>query len=153
HGRWRWRGSCMQSWRRAMTWLLKTFTAAVLIQTMVQPIPSLAQSTEETEQLKMPPMYVISDLHFGVGRAGGESFHPMEDFRWPHAFDGFLRKVSADHPDGAKIVIAGDFLELWQHPTVACAKLKYTECGCTIAEMRDILRDVLDAHPGEFTSI
>ncbi|MRV76406.1 hypothetical protein GJ700_32315 [Duganella sp. FT92W] len=98
------------------------------------------------------PIFVISDLHLGVGKLNGR-WHPMEDFRWPKAFDGFLKQVSADNPKGAHLVIAGDFLELWQHPTVACAQLKDTECGCTVEEMQRIVDDVLTAHPDEFRSI
>src|SRR5512139_1302145 len=83
---------------------------------------------------KMRPIYVISDLHMGVGRANGRDWHPLEDFRWPRAFDGFLRQIRKDHPGGVDLVIAGDFLELWQHPTVSCEKWPDPECGCSIEE-------------------
>jgi len=102
---------------------------------------------------KMRPIYVISDLHMGVGRANGQDWHPLEDFRWPRAFDGFLRQISKDHPDGVDLVIAGDFFELWQHPTVSCAKSPDPECGCSIDEMKQIVRDVLAGHRSEFAAI
>ncbi len=94
----------------------------------------------------MRPIYVISDLHMGVGKAGGD-WHELEDFRWPRAFDGFLRQISKDHPDGVDLVIAGDFLDLWQHPTVACANLQDTECGCSPEEMKRIVREVICRSP------
>ena len=98
------------------------------------------------------PIYVISDLHMGVGKVGGD-WHTLEDFRWPRAFDGFLRQISKDHPDGVDLVIAGDLLELWQHPTVACANLQDTECGCSPEEMKQIVREVIAGHQAEFKSL
>lgn len=111
------------------------------------------QSAPSRPQQPSPPMYVVSDLHLSVGRAGGSTWHPMEDFRWANALDGFLRRIAMDHPNGVQLVIAGDFLELWQHPTDACTKLRDTECGCAVDEMKRIVADVLAAHRGEFKSI
>jgi metallophosphoesterase superfamily enzyme len=102
---------------------------------------------------KMRSIYVISDLHMGVGKAKGGDWHRLEDFRWPLAFEGFLQEISKANPDGADLVIAGDFLELWQHPTVACTKLQDTECGCSIGEMKKIVGDVIAGHEPEFKAI
>jgi|WetSurMetagenome_2_1015567.scaffolds.fasta_scaffold77818_1 metallophosphoesterase superfamily enzyme len=99
------------------------------------------------------PIYVISDLHMGVGKAKGSDWHRLEDFRWPRAFEGFLRQIIKDSPDGADLVIAGDFLELWQHPTVSCAKLQDEECGCSIGEMKKIVEHVIAGHEPEFREI
>lgn len=98
-------------------------------------------------------MYVISDLHFNVGRVDGKDWHALEDFRWPNALDGFLRHLETLHPKGVDLIVAGDFLELWQHPTVNCAKAGDAECGCTIEEMKRIVRDVLRAHETELMSM
>jgi UDP-2,3-diacylglucosamine pyrophosphatase LpxH len=97
-------------------------------------------------------VYVISDLHFSVGRVGAD-YHPMEDFRWPRALEGFLQRISVESPTGVMLVIAGDFLELWQHPKAKCTRLKDTECGCNMDEMTQILTDVLDGHKAELIAI
>ena len=99
------------------------------------------------------PIYVISDLHMGVGHTKGDNGYVLEDFRWPRAFDGFLRQISNEHPKGVDLVIAGDLLDLWQHPTVACAKLRDTECGCSMEEMKQIVKDVISGHQAEFNSL
>jgi UDP-2,3-diacylglucosamine pyrophosphatase LpxH len=102
---------------------------------------------------EMRSIYVISDLHMGVGRTNGEDWHLLEDFRWPRAFDGFLTQIRKDNPGGVDLVIAGDFLELWQHPTVSCIKSSDYECGCSITEMQLIVKDVINAHKTEFDAI
>jgi len=109
-----------------------------------------------TQSIDLAPapvlIYVLSDLHFNVGRVGAD-YHPIEDFRWPRAFAGFLRNVASDNQAGVWLVLAGDFLELWQHPSVPCTRLKDTECGCTSSEMRQMVTDVLEAHNAELTSL
>jgi UDP-2,3-diacylglucosamine pyrophosphatase LpxH len=112
-------------------------------------IPMIGSALAEND---MRPIYVISDLHMGVGKAGGD-WNVLEDFRWPRAFDGFLKQLSKDHPNGVNLVIAGDFLELWQHPTVACANLQDTDCGCSLEEMKQIVREVIAGHQSEFESL
>jgi UDP-2,3-diacylglucosamine pyrophosphatase LpxH len=102
---------------------------------------------------RMRSIFVISDLHIGVGRSNGKEWHPLEDFRWPRAFDGFLKKISMDNSGGVDLVIAGDFLELWQHPTVSCIKASDPECGCSIKEMKRIVQDVIASHRAEFEAI
>src|SRR5206468_1646217 len=62
HDRWRWRGTRVQSRRRAMSWWPKALAVAVMVQAVVQPTAGLAQSILPTPPLT--PMYVISDLHF-----------------------------------------------------------------------------------------
>jgi|WetSurMetagenome_2_1015567.scaffolds.fasta_scaffold03736_7 UDP-2,3-diacylglucosamine pyrophosphatase LpxH len=114
-------------------------------------IGSAAQGAPVSAQLR--PIYIISDLHMGVGRTDGFSWNRLEDFRWPRAFDGFLTQISKDHPKGVDLIIAGDMLELWQHPTASCTKLRDTECGCSIEEMKRIVKDVLAGHKSEFEAI
>lgn len=99
------------------------------------------------------PAYIVSDLHLNVGRAGGADWHPLEDFRWGNALKGLLERISSKHPDGVDFVIAGDFLELWQHPTIRCTTAQSEECGCTIEEMKSIVTDVLRGHPGVFAAL
>src|SRR6188768_2247437 len=62
------------------------------------------------------PVVIISDLHMGLGRNAAGEFHRTEDFRWPSALRGFLSAVSKEGGVRVDLVIAGDFLELWQRP-------------------------------------
>jgi len=70
---------------------------------------------------------VISDLHMGLGRVPGtQTWEKKEDFRWPNALCRFLGHIRSEaRKEGAAgidLVIAGDFLELWQpSPEVKCA--------------------------------
>lgn len=114
-------------------------------------ISAATQSGQAFAQMR--PIYIISDLHMGVGRTNGWAWNRLEDFRWPRAFDGFLTQISKDHPKGVDLVIAGDMLELWQHPTASCTKLKDTECGCSIKEMKQIVGDVIAGHKSELEAI
>ena len=114
---------------------------------------SIAAISSGSASAQTRPIYVISDLHMGSGQTDDCYWNHLEDFRWPRAFDGFLRQISKDHPEGVDLVIAGDMFELWQHPTVSCAKLQNTECGCSIEEMKQIVRDVLKGHQSEFDAL
>lgn len=97
-------------------------------------------------------VYVVSDLHLNVGRAP-PAWHALEDFRWPNAFRGLLKRISETHPQGADVVVAGDFLELWQHPTVTCTLPATPDCGCTIDDMKRIISDVVRGHAETFEHI
>ena len=81
------------------------------------------------------PIYVISDLHMNVGYGGSEAWSPIEDFRWHKALDGFLKRVANESPQGVDLVIAGDFLELWQHPSMECVRPRDAECGCSAEDL------------------
>lgn len=103
-------------------------------------------------------IYVISDLHMGLGRveaAPGEeaSWSRTEDFRWPRALAGFLDEIApADGGAAVDLVIAGDFLELWQPPPeIECPgpAEDRDNYGCTVDEMVDITRQVLAGHADE----
>ena len=135
-----------------MTRALGRFVVGVVALTLCHALPGPAPAQSPVAPA-IRPLYVISDTHFGVGRAGGMAVHPMEDFRWPRAFEAFLRKIAAQNPDGVDLLIAGDFLELWQHPTVLCANSADEECGCTLPQMLEIVKDVLDAHRAELASL
>lgn len=125
------------------------------------------------------PFYVISDLHFGIGAPGSvklstsnpcpsppsvegkdetpitDAMRNTEDFRFPVALCGFLAAIGDRNSDGVDLVIAGDFLELWQHPQVDCRQLgaKDVECGCTVEQMKQVVRTVLRAHAIEFAAL
>ena len=73
-----------------------------------------------------------------------------EDFRWPVALCGFLTAVTEANAGGVDLVIAGDFLELWQHPQVECrsSTTADAECGCTMNQMKQVVDRVLAARPG-----
>jgi UDP-2,3-diacylglucosamine pyrophosphatase LpxH len=95
---------------------------------------------------------VISDLHMGLGRAApSEPWHPTEDFRWDAALRGFLDRLSLCGRDRVDLVVAGDFLELWQPPSNIACKGRDADLGCTLAEMVEITRAVLRGHPETFS--
>lgn len=96
---------------------------------------------------------VISDTHMGLGRRLDGSWDPKEDFRWEGALRGFLNAIHTELKQPIDLVIAGDFLELWQPPsTVQCSGAD-ADHGCTIDEMKQIVRYVLAAHQGEFSAL
>jgi UDP-2,3-diacylglucosamine pyrophosphatase LpxH len=89
----------------------------------------------------------ISDLHFGPGRTGG-AWSPFEDFRWSHALEGFLNEISQRGQDRVDLVIAGDLLELWQHPVVPCQGPD-NDHGCTVNEAAQAAKVVVSAHAAD----
>jgi hypothetical protein len=65
---------------------------------------------------------------------------------------GFLDQLTAEYPNGADLVIAGDLLELWQHPEFPCDQVS-RGCGCPLAQVRKIAEKVIDSHAGEFAAL
>lgn len=141
--------------RQVTLWLLG---ALIVINSS---LPTLAEQSK--------PIYVISDLHMGVGKVTDKitgddcksqvskgAWHCLEDFRWPEALKAFLLKISNDNPAGVDLVIAGDLLDLLQHPTIRRpippAKGE-EECGYSVEEMKRIVTDVLAGHKEEFGSM
>jgi len=114
--------------------------------TLVSMLPSPSYSVSDAPTVAI----VISDLHFGLGRLG-DDWNPLEDFRWTNALRGFLAQLDHDYANGVDLVIAGDFLELWQHPAVPC--LPKGECGCTVKQMEDVARTVTSAHSEDFAAL
>jgi UDP-2,3-diacylglucosamine pyrophosphatase LpxH len=97
-------------------------------------------------------IYVISDLHFGVGKKGDSHWDPHEDFRWPMALNAFLKEVSKRESGGADLVIAGDLLELWQPPAgIPCRH--GGNRGCSIEEVIKLATYVADQHKEELASL
>ena len=102
---------------------------------------------------------VISDLHMGLGRAGPD-WHPNEDFRWPRALEGFLSAIDQE-PGAIDLVIAGDFLELWEASMTRCSRPPGVDVTpptgpdyrCTVQEMAATARAVVAGHPAEFEAL
>jgi UDP-2,3-diacylglucosamine pyrophosphatase LpxH len=86
---------------------------------------------------------VISDLHIGPGRHPDGQWFPTEDFRWPEALRGYLDHLSKWGNDEVDLIIAGDFLELWQPPRELECAGRSPELGCTIEESASIVKRVV----------
>lgn len=107
---------------------------------------------------------VISDLHMGLGSQNG-TWHGNEDFRWPKALAGFLKKIDAEEPNPIDLVIAGDFLELWEASFGRCTEAPDAahargedeapgpDYGCTVAEMEGVADAVLAGHAEEIGAL
>jgi UDP-2,3-diacylglucosamine pyrophosphatase LpxH len=110
------------------------------------------QDAVSAEQQSYRPIYVISDLHFGVGKTDDGEWDPHEDFRWPNALQGFLNEIRRRSADSADLVIAGDLLELWQPPrSIPCRN--GGNRGCSVAEVKRLVTWVADAHQKELASL
>jgi len=96
---------------------------------------------------------VISDLHLGLGQRPDKIWDPMEDFRWVGALRGFLSYLNTEIKEPVDLVIAGDFLELWQPPKSFKCKGNDADYGCTIAEMKKIVQYILAAHRHELMAL
>jgi UDP-2,3-diacylglucosamine pyrophosphatase LpxH len=127
----------MHSYRNAVAAVLGVAFAAAAwrVAPQVPPSPAEAKAASAVAASAGPSASApgvtifISDLHLGFGRisspspaSGGKAndpWHPMEDFRWFSEFDAFLTAVETlwtNKKRPAKLVIVGDFLELWQSP-------------------------------------
>ncbi|GJL54648.1 MAG: hypothetical protein NPIRA02_17800 [Nitrospirales bacterium] len=95
----------------------------------------------------------ISDLHMGLGKDANGSWYKTEDFRWPVAFEGFLKHISQPGNAAVDLVIVGDFLELWQPPTGVTCKGPNGDYGCSLEEMTVIAGAVLKAHSRELAAL
>ncbi|WP_177330853.1 metallophosphoesterase, partial [Pseudomonas sp. 250J] len=94
---------------------------------------------------------LISDLHFGLGKEAAGHWHPYEDFRWPNALAGFLQALSSEYGDNIDLVIAGDFLELWQTPTDIPCGSGSADAGCTVDEVTRLAARISKAHAHELS--
>ena len=98
-------------------------------------------------------LVVISDLHIGIGRNNSGAWDPTEDFRWPKALKSFLDHISNKGNNRVDLMIAGDFLELWQPPPDIECRGKGPDLGCSIPEVKQIVARIIDAHKDEFAAI
>jgi len=96
---------------------------------------------------------VISDLHLGLGRDADDSRDAKEDFRWPKAFKAFLDEISKMGNQRVDLVIAGDFLEMWQPPANIYCKGASAGLGCTIDEMKEIAIWITRVHSEVFNDL
>lgn len=96
-----------------------------------------------------PPRYLafVSDHHMGLGKVD-ENWHPYEDFRWPRAMAGFLEEISERGRHRVDLVILGDFLELWQTPSSIKCDGNAPGLGCSVEEIVQVTKKVVDAHSG-----
>lgn len=111
------------------------------------------------------PLVVISDLHMGIGRDAAGDWYPTEDFRWPAALAGFLDAIATEGSGGVDLLIAGDFLELWQPPAaIRCAGPPGAapaagsgsgagNYGCSVGELTAIAEAVVGAHRPELAAL
>ena len=97
------------------------------------------------------PIAVVSDFHMGVGRTAGK-WSNLEDFRWTNAFRAFLDAIGRQYGDGVDLVVGGDLLELWQHPTVVCSGCG-PDLGCALAEIERVSADVIAQHTPDLRAL
>jgi len=124
---------------------IRTLTLITLMSILVA--GASAEATQHCDNSDRSILF-ISDLHMGLGRLSDNGWNPLEDFRWPHALDKFLARISRDHHDRVTLVIVGDFLELWQHPSVPCAYSQATPCS--VDQMTNVAELAVSAHNNEF---
>lgn len=114
-------------------------------------LPAPTPAARALSGLSRPAVFV-SDLHFGLGRLPGGTWSPLEDFRWSRALAGFLDRISTWGGERVDLVIAGDLLELWQHPTIRC-DTGDADRGCTVEEMEKVADLVIAAHGPDFEAL
>lgn len=124
------------------------FLSLLAFALMLAPLASTAQP-----QPAPRPIVVVSDFHMGLGRRADGQWDPKEDFRWTGALRGFLDEISRRDKDRTDLVVAGDFLELWQPPADIKCVGDGADLGCTIAEMKDIMRRVIAAHKDDLAAL
>jgi UDP-2,3-diacylglucosamine pyrophosphatase LpxH len=96
---------------------------------------------------------VISDLHVGLGRNANNDWYAVEDFRWPQAFKAFLDEISKTGSQEVDLIIAGDFLEMWQIPADILCKGASPDLGCTVDEMKAVATWIAKAHEDVFEDL
>jgi len=96
---------------------------------------------------------VISDLHLGLGKNANNEWYAVEDFRWSKASKAFLDEISTMGSQKVDLVIAGDFLEMWQTPADILCKGAGANLGCTIDEMKTLATRITKAHKQVLTDL
>lgn len=94
----------------------------------------------------------ISDLHFGLGKLPSGGWNGIEDFRWTNALHGFLKEISRRSEGKATLVIAGDLLEMWQHPDLPCSQGD-ADRGCTVEEAGGLAEAIVKAHRADLEAL
>jgi hypothetical protein len=117
------------------------------------PAPSPAPAATPTAVANDARLYVfISDLHFNLGRRPGGDWNPIEDFRWSNALKGFLKEIARRSDGKTTLVIAGDMLEMWQHPDLPCSQGD-ADHGCTVEEMGTLADAIVKAHAADLEAL
>jgi UDP-2,3-diacylglucosamine pyrophosphatase LpxH len=98
-------------------------------------------------------LVIISDLHLGPGEKSTKEWYPTEDFRWPKALNSFLDEISRKGNHRVDLIIAGDFLEMWQPPPDLVCKGASSDLGCTVDEMKAIASWIVKAHMQTFDDL
>jgi UDP-2,3-diacylglucosamine pyrophosphatase LpxH len=112
------------------------------------PGAAVAQSEGASLQPDRRQAIVISDLHFGLGRTAPDKWDPREDFRWTKALAAFLDSIGKSGGDKVDLVIAGDFLELWQPPdNLRCNG--GDDATCSVDQMLQVVRHVVAQHSAD----
>ena len=96
---------------------------------------------------------IISDLHLGPGRNADGSWYRTEDFRWGKALKAFLDDISQKRTHHVDLIIAGDFLDMWQPPAHIRCEGAGPELGCTAAEMKTVASWTVGAHAQVFEDL
>ncbi len=109
---------------------------------------------------------VISDLHMWRGliadgvadctRHDAAAWERMEDFRWCDEFRQFLRKIDKDGRDAGlptDLIVAGDFLELWQSPDIPCGVAGRRNLGCSEDQALARLEGITAGHAGALAAL
>ncbi len=96
---------------------------------------------------------VISDLHVGLGKDANSQWYAVEDFRCPRAFGAFLTEISKTGNRKVDLIIAGDFLEMWQTPADIPCRGAGADLGCTIDEMKTLATRITAAHKEVFKAL
>ena len=96
---------------------------------------------------------VISDLHLGPGKKSNNEWYATEDFRWPKALKAFLDKMSETGNRQVDLIVAGDFLDMWQPPdNIRCEGIS-AGLGCTVDEMKAVATWITKAHDPVFKDL
>lgn len=96
---------------------------------------------------------MISDLHLGPGRKTDDSWYRTEDFRWGKAFKAFLDEISQKGTHRVDLIIAGDFLDMWQLPAHISCEGSGPDLGCTVEEMKAIAAWIVRSHAQVFEDL
>ena len=136
--------------RLALAGLLVAFSACASPPT---PTPTASVPAATPAAAADNRLYVfISDLHFGLGKLPAGGWNPVEDFRWSVALKGFLKEISRRSNGRTTLVVAGDLLEMWQHPDLPCSQGDANR-GCTTDEMGALADVIVKAHAADLEAL
>lgn len=125
--------------------MIKRFVVCMLI---LASISSNAQAASSRHTV------VISDLHFGVGKAtGADEWLATEDFRWTDELKRFLTEMSNKTGNNTDLVIAGDMFELWQPIDKGDCDEPNRNLGCSETQAKARMSRVLAEHKDDINAL